>query len=134
MPIVTPGPGAYIAPSAFGVYVGERALISGDAQRHSTSVPKMRTPITGLKKSNGFDDVKKLINHTFQGNHQRGESASRIKQSASGDLKQSPIFYTGYSNRLAQQAGQKPLTENLTVMEKKILKRLKETARGKANI
>ena len=68
------------------------------------------------------------------------ESGSRIKQSASGSLitrptlAQNPVFYTGYSNRLAQEAGQKPLTENLTAMEKKILKRLKETARGKANI
>ena len=25
--LVTPGPGTYVAPSAFGVYVGERALL-----------------------------------------------------------------------------------------------------------
>ena len=43
------------------------------------------------------------------------------------------IFYTGMGNRVAQQSrsNKQQLSENLTPMERKILKKLKETARGK---
>ena len=58
-----------------------------------------------------------------------------MKQSASGSAIGNPqnVFYTGYSNQ-QQQPGKKPLTENLTPMERKILKKLKDTARGKTNV
>lgn len=64
--IVTPGPGAYVAPSAFGIYVGERALLENKSQRQHSSVPKMRTTPGGTaQSSSGFDDIKKLINNTY---------------------------------------------------------------------
>ena len=47
-----------------------------------------------------------------------------------------PVFYAGggYSNRMAQMSGAKPLAENLTPMERKIIKKLKDTARGKNSV
>ena len=35
---------------------------------------------------------------------------------------------------MAQMSGVKPLAENLTPMERKIIKKLKDTARGKASV
>lgn len=56
----TPGPGAYVAPSAFGVYVGEKALL---AQQEATNSAKAKSVIRLY--NNGYEDVKTMINNTF---------------------------------------------------------------------
>ena len=58
--LVTPGPGAYVAPSAFGVYVGEKALL---AQQEATNSAKAKSVIRLY--NNGYEDVKTMINNTF---------------------------------------------------------------------
>ena len=58
--LVTPGPGAYVAPSAFGVYVGEKALL---AQQEANNSAKAKSVIKLY--NNGYEDVKTMINNTF---------------------------------------------------------------------
>jgi hypothetical protein len=65
----------------------------------------MRSP--GHSSSNGFDDVKNLINNTFSGN-QRAASSQRMKQSASNSAVNqkldinNQVFYTGLNNHIQQ--------------------------------
>ena len=64
--LVTPGPGTYIAPSAFGVYVGEKALVeagsSFTSNKSSTKQRFLRSPssIFGNNHSNLVERRKKL--------------------------------------------------------------------------
>ena len=64
--IVTPGPGTYIAPSAFGIYVGEKALIENEARRDS-SVPRTgkRRNHEKVSLSLEFENIKKLYNNNL---------------------------------------------------------------------
>ena len=59
--IVTPGPGAYVAPSAFGVYVGEKALMAeaGSALSKRSLSRGARSP---SRENGGYDDVRRIIN------------------------------------------------------------------------
>ena len=64
--IVTPGPGTYIAPSAFGIYVGEKALIENEARRDN-SVPRTgkRRNHEKVSLSLEFENIKKLYNNNL---------------------------------------------------------------------
>ena len=64
--IVTPGPGTYIAPSAFGIYVGEKALIENEARRDS-SIPRTgkRRNHEKVSLSLEFENIKKLYNNNL---------------------------------------------------------------------
>ena len=65
---VTPGPGTYIAPSAFGVYVGEKALME-DISRRDSSIQKSckRRNHEKVSLSLEFENIKKLYNNNLMG-------------------------------------------------------------------
>ena len=60
-----------------------------------------------------------------------GNTTAHAKKSST---KTPPVFYTGYSNRMSQLTGTTSTNEKLTPMERKILKKLKESARGKTSV
>ena len=136
MIVATPGPGTYVAPSAFGIYVGEKALNASFAQRER-SLSKTKSPKAQTSRSYG-GDTGILLNKAEQKKVERKRDLStghahrtaNILRRAQADNQ--PIFYTGLNNPGGVRGGSaSDLTKNLTAMEKKLLRKLKESARGK---
>jgi hypothetical protein len=118
-----------VAPSAFGQYVGEKALLLTPTMQNGASHSRNGRHAETSKNCDSYSDVKRIINKTFSAENSLKKQAARSRQQNSrtvlDGMPGKPIFYTGMSS---------PQLDNLTTMEKKILRKLKETARGKAQV
>ena len=95
----TPGPGSYVAPSAFGQYVGERALmaesqLTRERGQHTGSKQRIKSPSVEKSHLRSLDDIGKLVSRTYDSTKKRRKSKGNAQSPGKRQhLRASPVFY-----------------------------------------
>mmetsp|Transcript_41524 Transcript_41524/g.54663 ORF Transcript_41524/g.54663 Transcript_41524/m.54663 type:complete len:204 (-) Transcript_41524:796-1407(-) len=129
---ITPGPGSYLAPSAFGQYVGERVLLEAAAGCERT-VSRGRS----TKQMYMGENRRLVLSNSKESNSTRRHSkpnCSRTGGSSSTNCIPMSTASKTVMSALSKHRSGTSLTENLTATERKIIRKLKESARGKKTV